>query len=397
MLLTFVYPPMQLERKLLIFTTAALAGLGLLMVYSSSITARPSFADQRFLTRQLLFLASGIVAACAAARLPIEFWRRAAVPLFIASVVLLAAVLIPGVGARLNGARRWFRFASISIQPSEFAKLSLVLALARWIELKGDGVRRFLTGWLPLTVPAVIASGLVLVEPDFGGAVFLIVMAIMMLFLAGVPLWHMLVAVAAAVPVIGMLVLAQPYRVKRIFEFLAGWSDPDAAPYQVQQSLVALGSGGLWGTGLGQGWQKLGFLPEANSDFVFAVVGEELGLVGTLAVLALWGTFLICGLRLARQAGTDRFAYLAALGLVSQSVFQALLNIAVVTGSLPPKGIALPFLSAGGSNLVVSLVSVGVVLGLTRREERGSRIEDRESKDRVAKLYPQSSILDPQF
>jgi cell division protein FtsW len=245
-------------------------------------------------------------------------------------------------------------------------------------------------------VPPLVVSGLVLIEPDFGTALFLMAIAVLMLFLAGVPLWHMLAGVATAVPAVGFLVIAQPYRTKRVFQFLEGWSDPDAAPYQVQQSLVALGSGGLWGTGLGQGWQKLGFLPEANTDFVFAVVGEELGLVGTLAVLALWGTLLVCGVRLARGTGSDRFAYLAALGLVCQSVFQAALNVAVVTGSLPPKGISLPFISAGGSNLVISLVSVGIVLGMTRAENRGLKIEDRGSKKGRAVLYPQSSILNPQ-
>jgi cell division protein FtsW len=387
---------MQLERKLLIFSTAALAGLGLLMVYSSSITARPSFSDQKYLTRQLMFMAAGVVAAAVAARVPVDLWRKAAVPFFALVTALLVAVLIPGVGSRINGAQRWFRFASISVQPSELAKVSIVLFLAWALERKGDEIRRFWKGWLPLMVPPLVVSGLVLIEPDFGTALFLMAIAMLMLFLAGVPLWHMLAGVAAAVPAVGFLVLAQPYRVKRVFQFLEGWSDPNAAPYQVQQSLVALGSGGLWGTGLGQGWQKLGFLPEANTDFVFAVVGEELGLAGTLTVLALWGTFLVCGVRLAREASSDRFAFLAALGLIGQSVFQAALNVAVVTGSLPPKGISLPFISAGGSNLIISLVSVGIVLGLTRAENRGLRKEDRGSKRVHAILNPQSSILNPQ-
>lgn len=364
---------MQLERKLLIFATAALAGLGLLMVYSSSITARPSFADEKFLARQFIFFAAGTIAAAIATRLPVEFWRKSAVPLLVLTAALIVAVLVPGVGARLNGARRWFRFASISVQPSELAKLSLVLFLAWAADRKGDEIRRFWKGWVPLLAVSLALSGLVLVEPDFGTAVFLVTIAVMMLFLAGVPIWHMLIIAAAVIPAFGALVVTQPYRVKRIFEFVQGWSDPNAAPFQVQQSLVSLGSGGLSGSGLGQGWQKLGFLPEANTDFVFAVIGEELGLLGTLTVLALWGLFLICGVRLARQRNLDRFAYLTSLGLICQSVLQAALNIGVVTGSLPPKGISLPFLSAGGSNLIVSLVSVGVVLGLTRSEPRTQR------------------------
>jgi len=369
---------MLLERKLLIFSTAALAGLGLLMVYSSSMTARPSFSDQNYLTRQLVFLAMGVVAAAIASRLPVEFWKMAAVPMTVLSILLLAAVLLPGVGARVNGAQRWFRIAGISVQPSEIAKVALVLFLAWAIDRRGGGVRKYWSAWVPLFIVPLLASGLVLFEPDFGTAVFLAAIAMMMLFLAGVPTWHMATVVASAIPVLAYLVFTQPYRMKRIFQFVEGWSDPSSAPYQVQQSMVALGSGGIWGVGLGQSRQKLGFLPEANTDFVFAVLGEELGLIGTLAVLALWCTFLICGVRLARQAGSHVFAYLAALGLVSQSVMQAALNIGVVTGSLPPKGISLPFLSAGGSNLIVSLVSVGIVLGLTRVPHGARSAADRD-------------------
>jgi cell division protein FtsW len=368
----------HLERKLLIFVTAALAGLGLLMVYSASITARPSFSDQKYLMRQLVFLAIGSCAAVAAARLPAEFWRKLALPLACLTAVLLAAVLIPGVGSRVNGAQRWFRWGSISFQPSEVAKLSTVLFLAWAIERQGERIRGFLRGWAPLTILPIGLSALILVEPDFGTAVFLMAIAALMLYLGGVPVLHLATVSAAMIPILSFLVLTQPYRVKRIFEFVGGWSDPNVAPYQVRQSLVALGSGNVWGTGLGQGWQKLGFLPEANTDFVFAVLGEELGLAGTLAVVALWGVFLVCGVRLARTAPHSRFARLTSLGLVCQMVVQAALNMGVVTGSLPPKGISLPFLSAGGSNLIMSLVSVGVVVGLTRRSRRSSGGQDIE-------------------
>ncbi len=357
---------MQLERKLLILTTAALAGLGLLMVYSSSITARPSFTDQKYLSRQLMFLAAGVVAASVAARLPREFLYQIAYPLFVVSVGLLVAVLIPGVGTVRNGAQRWFSFGSMTLQPSELAKFAMVLFLARSLASRGRGPAGLLNTWLPLLLVPSFVSGLVLYEPDFGTAAYLLVCAVVVLFLGGMPAWYLAGVLAAVVPLGGLLVAIEPYRIKRILQFAQGWTDPAAAPYQVQQSLVAIGSGGLWGTGLGQGWQKLGFLPEANTDFVFAVVGEELGLVGTLTVLALWATLLVCGVRLASQVRGDKFAYLVSLGLVVELVFQAIVNIGVVTGSLPPKGISLPFMSAGGSNLIVSLVSVGVVIGLTR-------------------------------
>ncbi len=369
---------MQPERKLLIFAAAALIGLGLLMVYSSSITARPSFADQRYLTRQLYFLGAGLALAIAAARVPVAAWRLAATPLFIVSAALLAVVLLPGVGTTRNGAQRWFSVGSYSFQPSELAKFTLVLFLARGLERKGESVRRFWTGWLPLAAPCVVVSGLVLLEPDFGTAVFLLAVTAIMLFVGGMPYAHALAAGLLAVPVVAVLAWAQPYRVKRLLQFAEAWRDPTAASYHVQQSLVALGSGGIWGAGLGQGWQKLGFLPEANTDFIFAVLGEELGLVGTLTVLVLWCALLVCGVRLARQAGIEPFARFVGFGLTAQLVLQALFNIGVVTGSLPPKGISLPFLSAGGSNLVASLVSVGVVLGVTQTVG-ASKIDDRES------------------
>jgi cell division protein FtsW len=365
---------MLLERKLLIFVTAALAGLGLLMVYSASITPKPSFSDQKYLAKQLMFLAAGVCFAVMASRYPADFWRKAAVPIALCTGVLLAAVLVPGIGSRINGAQRWFRYATVSVQPSELAKLATILFLGWAIERQGDKIREFWRGWAPLVVIPIGFAALVLVEPDFGTAVFLLSIAAMMLFLAGVPMLHMGVIVGTIVPLFAVLVISQPYRMKRMFEFVNGWSDPNVAPYQVRQSLVALGVGNVWGSGLGQGWQKLGFLPEANTDFVFAVIGEELGLAGTLAVLALWVVFLICGVRIALRQRDDRFVYLTSLGLVCQSVFQATVNIGVVTGTLPPKGISLPFLSAGGSNLVVSLVSVGVLMGLTREEHVSSEV-----------------------
>jgi cell division protein FtsW len=369
----------QPERKLLVFATSALIGLGLLMVYSSSITARPSFADQRYLTRQLYFLAAGLVAAGVAACVPVAAWRRAATPLFIASALLLAVVLVPGVGTTRNGAQRWFSVGQYSVQPSELAKFALVLFLSHRLARERDAVLRFWSGWLPLAAPCVVVSGLVLFEPDFGTAMFLLAVAAIMLFVGGMPYAHALVAGMLATPVVAWLAWAQPYRVKRLLQFVEAWSDPNAASYHVQQSLVAFGSGGIWGTGLGRGWQKLGFLPEANTDFIFAVLGEELGLVGTLTVLLLWGALLVCGVRLARQVGVEPFVGFLCFGLTTQLGLQALLNVGVVTGVLPPKGISLPFLSAGGSNLVASLVSVGVILGVTQTKRR-SRVEDQRTQ-----------------
>jgi cell division protein FtsW len=310
----------------------------------------------------------------------VEFWRRAAYPLFLVAAVLLLAVLVPDVGSRINGAQRWFRIGPVNVQASEFAKFALLVYVARALERKGADARRFWRGWLPVLLHSAALSGLVLLEPDFGAALFLMTMTLLLVFLAGVPFWQLAAVGATAIPVVGLLVLTQPYRANRIVQYLNGWSDSGGVSYHVQQSLVAVGSGGPWGVGLGRAWQKLGFLPEANTDFVFAILGEELGLAGTLTVLALWGTWLICGVRLAWTMTHDLFRFLVSFGLVSQLVLQALINVGVVTASLPAKGMCLPFISYGGSNLVMSLVSVGVILGLTRKGEQGARLEDREGR-----------------
>jgi cell division protein FtsW len=386
----------SIEHHLLVFVTAALAGLGVLMVFSSSFTPRPSFADQDYLIRQVGFLTAGSILALVASQLPPAFWRRAATPLFLMALVALVAVLVPGIGARVNGARRWFRVGSVGIQPSEFARVIQVLFLARLLAGWGDRVQHFFTGLLPMLLPVALLSGLVLVEPDFGSAVLACAMGVVMLFLGGMRWRHLLAVVAAVAPAAVYLVMAEPYRMRRVLEFVEGWRDPASATYQVRQSLLALGSGGLWGTGLGSGWQKLGFLPEANTDFVFAVIGEELGFVGTMAVLVMWSVFLVSGLRVAwRVAERDRCAFLAASGLVVQLVAQAAIHIAVVTSCLPPKGISLPFVSAGGSGLTASLWAVGIVLALTRpasapaarhRTPKAAEADDGDSDEMTERL-----------
>lgn len=359
-------------RRLFVTTAAALVGLGILMVYSSSITAWPSHQNLRLLVRQLVALSVGGVLAGIAAQLPVAFWRRAAVPAYLLALFGLAVVLLPGVSPEINGAHRWFRVGHWGFQPSEFAKLALVLFLARTLEAKGAQIRKICSGWLPAMLAAAALSALILLEPDFGTAVFVAGLAVIMLFIAGVPVRQLTALALVLVPLGGALVLWQPYQMTRIKEFVHSWNDPSSAPYQVQQSTLAVGSGGLFGAGLGAGWQKFGFLPEANTDFVFAVIGEELGLLGTLTVLALWCLFLFCGAVLASQVAADSFAFLASTGLVVQIVLQAAINIGVVTASLPPKGIVLPFISYGGSSLLISLVSVGLILGLTHGPELGA-------------------------
>jgi cell division protein FtsW len=281
--------------------------------------------------------------------------------------MLLVLVLVPGIGVRVKGAQRWIRFPGMSLQPSELAKIAVPLMMC-WLV---DRNRHRLTGWIagtiPFAIPIVFSVPLVLIEPDLGTALFLLGGASLVLFAGGWPLRNFLLGLSIAVPVALGALAMKPYQQRRITGFLQSWASFDDAPYQLKQSLVTMGAGGLYGVGLGRGWQKLSFLPEANTDFVFAVIGEELGLIGTISLIGLWCGLYLTGLRMLTHLDHRRFAFLAAFTLLTQLAGQAMLNIAVVTGMVPPKGISHPLISAGGSSLVVSLLAIGIVLSLSRQ------------------------------
>lgn len=355
--------------SLFISLATILVAVGAVMAYSASMTSRATEKEETHLVRHAAYLAVGVVAAAAAGLTPPALWHRAAPWLFAGTVVLLVAVLVPGLGTSVNGARRWLRFGPISVQPSEIAKVTLPLLLARLAVARRADLRGWITGTVPVVWPVGVILPLVLLEPDLGTTLFLSAGAALLLFLAGWPLRNFLLGFAAAVPAIAALVLLQPYQLRRLTGFVSAWSDPAAAPYQVRQALITLGSGGVTGTGLGKGWQKLSFLPEANTDFVFAVLGEELGLLGTLGLVAAWCGLFAAGLRLLSRLPADGYAFLCGATLLCQLVGQALVNMAVVTALLPPKGIALPLVSYGGSNLVTSLVALGLIISFSREAE----------------------------
>ena len=359
---------MDHDRKLFISLVGILLGFGALMVHSASITARPSEFEQVYLSRHLTFLTLGLVAATFAGLLPGHFWLRFAPWMFWGTVALLVLVLVPGIGTRVNGAQRWFRFGPMSVQPSELAKITLPVYLCCVIHHRRNVLRSWIGGIVPLVFPIAVVIPLTMLQPDLGTSLFLAAAGAIALFVGGWPVRNFLLAGTAAIPAIGYFVIHKPYQMQRIYGFLSAWSDWSKAPYQLKQSLVTLGDGGLWGVGLGRGFQKLSFLPEANTDFVFAVIGEELGLLGTLSVIALWVGLYVIGLRLVARLDRDSFAYHAGFTLLTQLVIQVTLNVAVVTAMVPPKGIPHPLISYGGSNLVVSLVALGVVLSVTRSE-----------------------------
>lgn len=356
--------------KTFISLTLILLGFGTLMVHSSSMTSRPTDFEQIYLSRHLMFLVAGLILGAVAAAIPPRFWKPLSVPLFLLTILLLAAVMLPGLGVRVNGAQRWFRFGSLSFQPSELAKISLPLFLGALLDWFPKLQQRWWSNLIIPLIPIGLLAGLVIIEPDLGTAAFLVAGGLLLLFIRGWPLRNFACVIVPLIPLVALVGIWKPYQIRRLTGFVAAWTDLSQAPYQLQQSLATLGAGGLFGTGLGKGWQKLSYLPEANTDFVFAVIGEELGLLGTLAVIALWGGFYYFGLRLLNRGTTSPFCFGCGVTILTQFLFQALINMAVVTALVPPKGIAHPLISRGGSNLIINLIAIGILISFSR-EGRG--------------------------
>jgi cell division protein FtsW len=353
---------------LLMGAVLGLLAIGVVMVYSSSsVVALTSYGDASyFMKRQIVWALLGVLVMMAMMRLDHEKLRnkRVVAILLVVTIALLAAVLVPGVGRSINGARRWIRFGPLSLQPAELMKFTLIVYLSSYIGAKGERIRNFSHGLVPALLMSGLFLGLTLVQPDFGTVVAVGIVLFAMLFAGGAKVVHLAGLAVLALPLGVLAVATRAYRLRRLMSFLDPWADPQGAGHQIVQSFLAFGSGGVLGRGLGEGRQKLLFLPERHSDFIFAVIGEELGIVGALIVLALFGMILWRGIAIARNTrGTSR---MLALGFTLLITVQALFNMAVVTGILPTKGIALPLVSYGGSALVVSLASVGVLLNISR-------------------------------
>ncbi len=369
-----------MDHSLLIITIV-LALVGLVMVFSASaVVAGNRFHDPGyFLKRQLAWLAFGFLLLHLASHIDYVWWKRLSIPLLGLTVVLLVMVLIPSLGVSAKGARRWLRLGPISVQPAEIAKLVAVMYLAAYLAKKEDRLTGFLSGLAPALLVIGVLGGLVLLEPDLGTVVVMGSVAIGLLFLGGARLSHLLSLGLCAVPAVLVLVLSSSYRRQRLMTFLAPWKDASDAGFQITQSFLAFGSGGLFGVGLGEGKQKLFFLPEAHTDFVLALVGEELGLVGTGVIILLFALFAIRGFQVAARARMPFGRYLG-MGITLLIGVQALINACVVTGLVPTKGLTLPFVSYGGSSLVTCMFGVGILLNISRdrqtgREDAGRRGE----------------------
>lgn len=368
--------PEQMTRssRALVGAMLALLGLGTVMVYSATtvLQLRRSGPDATLLplAGHTLKLLMALLVFLAATRVGPRALYAAARPAWAAGVVLLIAVLV--VGVERNNARRWFDLAGTSFQPSEVARIATIVMLAAWMAAARDRVTEARTGVLVPFALTLLPAGLVLVQPDFGSAIFLLFTGVMVMWVGGAKSRHLLVAFLPAL--IGACAIGW-MRFGHFRARIEGFLDP-GQDYQVRQGLLALGSGGILGRGLGNGTGKWGFVPEADDDFLFAIIGEELGLIGTGLVVVLYGVFLWHGLRLLLGV-KSRFALVVGTGLLLQVVVQAILNIAVVTATAPNKGLPLPFVSAGGSSMLVLCASVGLLLGLTRRPEEDPVLEAR--------------------
>ena len=349
------------------FAVICLLGFGVVMVYSASaVSAYVNFNDSYyFLKRQIVWAALGLAAMLMAMNIDYRVWRSLAVPLMILTIILLILVLIPGLGKVVNGARRWLGFGSFFIQPSEIAKLALVLFCSTTLAVTQEKIKSFMRGVAPQLLVLLLVFGLILKQPDLGTALVIAGTVFLLLFAAGAKVSHLASLGAVGIAGIAVAIFTEPYRMRRIMAFSDPWSDPLNSGYHIIQSLYALGSGGLFGVGLGRSREKFLYLPEPHTDFIFAILGEELGFIGTAAVLILFFLLLWRGLRIAMSA-PDIYGSMLATGITSVIILQATMNIAVVTASMPVTGIPLPFISFGGSALVFTLTGVGILLNISR-------------------------------
>ena len=353
--------------KWLFAATIGLALFGVVMVYSASALLAQSENHSHFyyVRKQAIWTVIGFVVMLIAMQVDYNRLRDRRI---VYGLLMLTAFLLIAVFAfsPVNGARRWIKFSGLSVQPSEISKLALAIFLAYFLERRAGEEREFWRTFIPCGVATALLAVLVVAEPDFGTSLMLAVTFFVVTYAAGVRLSHLAMAAAPAFVVAAGLLIFVPWRLARLVTFLDPWADPQKSGFQVVQSLIAVGSGGTNGLGFAQGKQKMLFLPFAHSDFIFAVIGEELGLLGTLTVLLIFALFLWRGIRISLLA-PDRFGKLLALGIVTGIVAQALFNISVVLSLVPTKGIPLPFISYGGSALVPTLAAVGILLNISQQ------------------------------
>ncbi|NTV28472.1 MAG: putative lipid II flippase FtsW [Candidatus Omnitrophica bacterium] len=353
-------------------TFIILLALGVVMIYSSSgIYAQEVMHNSTyFLMRHLMFVAIGSALMFWIMTIDYRILQKWGKPLLGLAIVMLIFVLIPGIGKISSGARRWFNLGPINFQPSEFVKPALIVYLADFLTRKQAVLRSFGRGFVPVMMVMCLLCLLIIKQPDLGNTVLVFIITISMLWVAGGRKIHIGAIFILAIPVLVFLVMTASYRLRRVVTFLNPWNDPQGAGFQLTQSQIALGSGGVWGVGLGKSAQKLFYLPAAHTDFIFSIIGEELGFLGAMAVVLLFAALIWQGTRIMKQT-TDSFGYFLVLGVLVMISIQVVVNFGVSIGALPTKGLPLPFISYGGSALIFNMAAIGLVLNVSRTQDIG--------------------------
>jgi len=362
----------------LLLAVIALTAIGVVMVYSaSSVRSYFSSADPAAQgLEQLVWAGIGLTGLVVAMRIDFRHLRYLAIPIYVITLALLAAVLVPGIGAEINGSRRWIVIPGVgTLQPAEFAKLAVVLYLAHWLDRRGRQVRSFWNGLIPFALLVTPGFFLIAMEPDLGTAGVYVIVAVSIFFMAGANLVYLTAIGVGIVAVAWAMISSTTYQLERVRTFLDPFRDPLGSGYNTIQALLALGLGGITGLGLGESRQKFLYLPAPSTDFIFAIIGEEWGLVGTLTVLALFVVIAYQGYRIAITA-PDTFSGLVACGITTWLVVQAAINMMVVTALMPVTGIPLPFISAGGSALTINLAAIGILLSISRETSQTGSLRD---------------------
>jgi len=352
----------------LLFPVLFLVGIGIVMVYSASsaLAIKKFGSDYFFLKKQALFAFAGVVVLVVSRHFPYRYYRILAYPLLGLSLVLLAVIQFTNLGLSVGGSIRWLRLGSFSFQPSELARIALVIYLAYSMEKKREKIKNFSIGFIPHVMVLGVFVVLIFMQPDFGSVVILGALTWIMLFIGGVRFSQLFASLLVILPVGYLFLVNAEYRVKRILGFLNPWEYPADEGYQMVHSLMAFGTGGLWGTGIGKGYQKLFYLPEPHTDFIFSVIGEELGLLGVLVliIIGLYAWIVMRGIAIARKA-QDLFGAYLAVGLTVAMGLQIVVNMGVALGLLPTKGLTLPLLSYGGTSLLINMASIGILMNIS--------------------------------
>ncbi|OQX07366.1 MAG: putative lipid II flippase FtsW [Desulfobacteraceae bacterium IS3] len=354
----------------ILFSVLFLTGIGIVMVYSaSSALALKKFGTgYYFLKKQAIFALTGLLVMGVFRYISLRILYLMTYPLIGCALFFLIAIQVSGLGFAAGGAMRWMRIGSFTFQPSEFARFVMVLYMAYSMTKKQDKLKEFSIGFMPHVMLLGVFTMLILLQPDFGSAMILVAIGWMMMFVGGVPFKHLATSLLIFLPLACVFLFSASYRIKRLTSFLNPWQYASGEGYQIVHSLMAFGTGGFWGVGIGKGYQKLFYLPEPHTDFIFSVIGEELGLLGVILILTLYAIIVWRGFDIAKKA-QDPFASLLAFGLISAFGLQVCINMGVTLSLLPTKGLTLPFLSYGGTSLLMNMASMGILMNIAASEK----------------------------